>query len=355
MKILITGICGFTGTTMARTLLEFDPGIELWGIDNFLRTGSEQNRAPLRASGVHLLHGDVRCRSDLDVLPEVHWVIDAAANPSVLAGMNGDSTHQLIEHNLIGAINLLELVKRTRAGLILLSTSRVYSIAPLVNLPVTIENEAYRPQLDSYRVVGLSSEGVAENFPTAPPVSLYGATKLASEIIALEYGEAFGLPIWINRCGVLAGAGQFGTAEQGIFAFWVNSYLRRRPLKYIGFDGQGYQVRDCLHPRDVATVVWRQIQAPDRNIERIQNVSGGVESAMSLAQLSGWCAWRFGQNNVEHDVTSRPYDVPWLVLDAARAKRNWDWRPALSVEQILEDIAAHAEAHPEWLKISGYA
>ena len=340
---------------MARTLLEFDPGIELWGIDNFLRTGSEQNRAPLRASGVHLLHGDVRCRSDLDVLPEVHWVIDAAANPSVLAGMNGDSTHQLIEHNLIGAINLLELVKGTRAGLILLSTSRVYSIAPLVNLPVTIENEAYRPQLDSYRVVGLSSEGVAENFPTAPPVSLYGATKLASEIIALEYGEAFGLPIWINRCGVLAGAGQFGTAEQGIFAFWVNSYLRRRPLKYIGFDGQGYQVRDCLHPRDVATVVWRQIQAPDRNIERIQNVSGGVESAMSLAQLSGWCAWRFGQNNVEHDVTSRPYDVPWLVLDAARAKRNWDWRPALSVEQILEDIAAHAEAHPEWLKISGYA
>jgi CDP-paratose 2-epimerase len=270
--------------------------------------------------------------------------------------MNGDSTsHQLIEHNLIGTINLLELVKRTRAGLILLSTSRVYSIAPLVNLPVTIENEAYRPQLDSYRVVGLSSEGVAENFPTAPPVSLYGATKLASEIIALEYGEAFGLPIWINRCGVLAGAGQFGTAEQGIFAFWVNSYLRRRPLKYIGFDGQGYQVRDCLHPRDVATVVWRQIQAPDRNIERIQNVSGGLESAMSLAQLSGWCAWRFGQNNVEHDVTSRPYDVPWLVLDAARAKRNWDWRPALSVEQILEDIAAHAEAHPEWLKISGYA
>src|SRR5436190_2437460 len=355
MKILITGICGFTGTTMARTLLEFDPGIELWGIDNFLRTGSEQNRAPLRASGVHLLHGDVRCRSDLDVLPEVHWVIDAAANPSVLAGMNGDSTHQLIEHNLIGAINLLELVKRTRAGLILLSTSRVYSIAPLVNLPVTIENEAYRPQLDSYCVVGLSSEGIAENFPTTPPLSLYGATKLASELLALEYGEAFGLPIWINRCGVLAGAGQFGTAEQGIFAFWVNSYLRRRPLKYIGFDGQGYQVRDCLHPRDVATVVWRQIQAPDRNIERIQNVSGGVESAMSLAQLSGWCAWRFGQNNVEHDVTSRPYDVPWLVLDAARAKRNWDWRPALSVEQILEDIAAHAEAHPEWLKISGYA
>ena len=354
MKILITGICGFTGTAMARTLLEFDPGIELWGIDNFLRTGSEQNRAPLRASGVHLLHGDVRCRSDLDVLPEVHWVIDAAANPSVLAGMNGDSTsHQLIEHNLIGTINLLELVKRTRAGLILLSTSRVYSIAPLVNLPVTIENEAYRPQLDSYRVVGLSSEGVAENFPTAPPVSLYGATKLASEIIALEYGEAFGLPIWINRCGVLAGAGQFGTAEQGIFAFWINSYLRRRPLKYIGFDGQGHQVRDCLHPRDVAALVWKQMQSPNRQVERVQNVGGGVASAMSLAQLSSWCAAHFGKHPVGRDSISRAYDVPWIVLDSPRAKRQWEWQPTIGIEQILEEIARHAEAHPEWLEVSG--
>ena len=235
MKILITGICGFTGTIIARTLQELDSGVELWGIDNFLRTGSEQNRAPLRASGVHLLHGDVRCRSDLDVVPEVQWVIDAAANPSVLAGVNGRSiSRQLLEHNLVGTINLLEFCKRTGAGLILLSTSRVYSIAPLGNLPVTIENEAYRPQLESYCVVGLSSEGVAENFPITPPVSLYGATKLASELIALEYGEAFGLPIWINRCGVLAGAGQFGIPDQGIFAFWINSYLRRRPLKYIG-------------------------------------------------------------------------------------------------------------------------
>ena len=287
MKILITGICGFTGSTLARTFQEFDSGIELWGADNLLRPGSEQNRARLKASGIHLLHGDVRCRSDLDVVPDVQWVIDAAANPSVLAGVKGESSsRQLLEHNLIGTINLLEFCKRTGAGLILLSTSRVYSIAPLVNLPVTIENEAYRPQLDSYRVVGLSSEGVAENFPTTPPISLYGATKLASELIALEYGEAFGLPIWINRCGVLAGAGQFGTPDQGIFTFWINSYLRRRPLKYIGFDGQGHQVRDCLHPRDVAALVWKQMQSPDRQVERVQNVAGGVASAMSLAQLS---------------------------------------------------------------------
>jgi CDP-paratose 2-epimerase len=296
----------------------------------------------------------VRCRSDLDMVPGVQWVIDAAANPSVLAGVNGDSSsRQLMEHNLVGTINLLEFCKCTGAGLILLSTSRVYSIAPLANLPVTIENEAYRPQLDSYCVVGLSSEGVAENFPTAPPISIYGATKLASELIALEYGEAFSLPIWINRCGVLAGAGQFGTADQGIFAFWINSYLRRRPLKYIGFDGQGHQVRDCLHPRDVAALVWKQMKSPDRQVARVQNVSGGVASAMSLAQLSSWCAARFGKHAAGRDSTSRPYDVPWMVLDSASAKRQWDWQPNVRLDEILEKIAQHAEAHPEWLEISG--
>src|SRR6266436_5103037 len=286
MKILITGICGFTGTIIARTLQELDSGIELWGIDNFLRTGSEQNRVPLRASGVHLLHGDVRCRSDLDVVPEVQWVIDAAANPSVLAGVNGDSSsRQLLEHNLVGTINLLEFCKRTGAGLILLSTSHVYSIAPLGNLPVTIENEAYRPQLESYCVVGLSSEGVAENFPITPPVSLYGATKLASELIALEYGEAFGLPIWINRCGVLAGAGQFGMPDQGIFAFWINSYCRRRPLKYIGFDGTGFQTRDCFHPRDLVPLLEKQMTNASIKKPRIVNLGGGRKNTMSLAQL----------------------------------------------------------------------
>jgi len=71
-----------------------------------------------------------------------------------------------------------------------------------------------------------------------PPLSLYGSTKLASETLALEYGAAYGFPVWINRCGVLAGAGQFGTAKQGIFLFWLHAWHSRRPLRYIGFGGK---------------------------------------------------------------------------------------------------------------------
>jgi nucleoside-diphosphate-sugar epimerase len=114
MKILITGICCFTGSTFARTFHKFNSTVELCGIDNLLRTGSEQNRARLKALGVRLFHGDVRCPSDLDVLPNVEWVIDEAANASVLAGVSGDSnSHQLVEHNSVGTINLLEYCKRT--------------------------------------------------------------------------------------------------------------------------------------------------------------------------------------------------------------------------------------------------
>jgi CDP-paratose 2-epimerase len=354
MKILIAGICGFTGSTLARTFLEFDSSVEVSGIDNFLRAGGEQNRLQLKTAGVRVLHGDVRCPSDFDLLPRVDWVVDAAANPSVLAGVTDDSSsRQLLEHNLVGTINLLEYCKRTGAGLVMLSTSRVYSIVPLARLPVRIESDAYHPNFDSYAVVGLSGQGVAEKFSTTPPLSLYGATKLASEVLALEYAEAFQVPVWINRCGVLAGPGQFGKPDQGIFAFWINSYLRRRPLRYIGFDGRGLQVRDCLHPRDLAALAWKQMQSPIRRVERVQNVGGGIASAMSLAQLTAWCAARFGKHPVESDSSPRRYDIPWLVLDATKANQQWDWRPTVPIKEILEQIAQHAEAHPKWLEVSG--
>src|SRR5260370_39577746 len=211
-----------------------------------------------------------RSLSRPESLHVVDWIIDCAANPSVLSGGEGKSnTRQVFEQNLSGTVNLLVFCKRTGAGFFLRSTSRVYSIAALAKLPIEVQDRAFQPKLDSISIPGISSEGVSEDFSTASPLSLYGSSKLASEILALEYGDAFHFPVWINRCGVLAGAGQFGRPDQGIFAFWINAYLRRRPLKYIGFDGQGHQVRDCLHPRDFAAIVWKQMQSPPRLVERI--------------------------------------------------------------------------------------
>ena len=170
--------------------------------------------AELRRLGVKVFHGDLRAASDLEPLPAVDWVIDAAANPSVLAGVDGrTSSRQLVEHNLGGTVNLLEYCKQHRAGFILLSTSRVYSIPALAELPMEVRHHAFHPAAGA-AARGLAPGGLTEEFSTGAPVSLYGATKLASEVLALEHGETFGLPVFVNRCGVLAGAGQFGRPDE---------------------------------------------------------------------------------------------------------------------------------------------
>ncbi|HEX2099054.1 MAG TPA: NAD-dependent epimerase/dehydratase family protein, partial [Candidatus Synoicihabitans sp.] len=194
---------------------------------------------------------------------------------------------------------------------------------------------------------------VDETYSTLAPVSLYGATKLASEALALEYGATFKLPVFVNRCGVLAGAGQFGRADQGIFSYWLHSHRQRAPLRYIGFDGGGHQVRDCLHPRDLVDLLQRQFSAPSLAPEqRVVNVSGGAVSAMSLRQLTAWCDERFGAHPVASDATPRPFDLPWVVLDHAKATALWSWRPSTSTAAILDEIAAHAEQNPDWLAVS---
>lgn len=354
MNILITGICGFAGSQIARRLTDGIFGITLFGLDNLSRPGSELNRAQLSAAGVKIFHADLRIASDLDVLPEVDWVIDAAANPCVLAGVDGkSSSRQLLEHNCIGTMNLLEYCKRVRAGLVLLSTSRVYSMPTLVGLEMQVQNDAFQPALSQNFPLGISAAGISEGYSTQAPVSLYGATKLASEALALEYGHTFDLPVWVNRCGVLAGAGQFGRADQGIFAYWIHSWSEGRPLRYIGFDGLGHQVRDCLHPADLADLIILQIKA-GRDISKpsIINVSGGQDSATSLAQLSAWCTEHLGEQTISHDAAERPFDLPWVVLDSSLAQKYWAWLPKHTPERIFKEIATYAETRPDWMAIS---
>jgi CDP-paratose 2-epimerase len=301
---------------------------------------------------VTVRHADLRNACDLECLPDVDWVIDAAANPSVLAGYSPKwGSRQVIENNLYGTVNLLEHCRTRGCGFILLSTSRVYSIDELSSLSLKVRGDAFC--LSGDRIpVGVSEEGVDESFPTTAPLSLYGSTKFASENLAIEYYHAFGVPVWINRCGVLAGPGQFGRADQGIFSFWINSYLRKRPLCYTGFGGKGFQVRDCLHPRDLAGLIVRQIQDVSGSQPRCVNAAGGRVNSMSLAQLSEWCSARFGHHDVASEPTAHRFDLPWLILDSRRAAEHWSWKIETPISMILEEIALHAEAHPEWLNLS---
>lgn len=396
MTILITGICGFAGSVIARHLLEHSSGLCLVGFDNLSRKGSGTNVDPLRLLGIDVRIGDVRDRVFLDTLPKADWILDCAANPSVLGGVDGSDTRDLVDQNLYGTVNLLELCKAWKAGFVLLSTSRVYSIPPLASLPLREEPTRFEPDFQQQEgedeakgESAITKDGLAETFSTEPPVSLYGSTKRCSELMSLEYGAAFSFPVWINRCGVLAGAGQFGKADQGIFSYWIHSWRAGRPLKYIGFGGTGKQVRDCLHPRDLVPLLLKQFAIGNHQsaIPNITNCSGGITNSMSLLELSNWCQARFGQHSTADisasrlppcsagapvafpatqstspcdqkalsrgcsDFSSRPFDIPWMVLDSTLARQTWDWAPATPIHDILEEIARHAEANPGWLDL----
>lgn len=350
MRVLITGICGFAGSTIARHLLQHRPGLCIAGIDNLSRPGSETNLAPLRALGCDITVADLRTPGLLDAQPRADWLIDAAANPSVLAGTAGHSpATELLEVNLFSTVPMLEFCRRHGAVFTLLSTSRVYGIEPLRAIPLEVVADAYTPTTAS----GFA-RGVGEQFSTASPISLYGASKLCAETLALEFGDAFGFPVWINRCGVLAGAGQFGKADQGIFSFWIHRWAARKPLQYIGFGGHGWQVRDCLHPADLVPLLLRQFDAGAvRDRPRTLNLSGGAASATSLNQLSAWCHERLGPHAVAVSPEERPFDLPWVVLDSALAHSHWDWQPHTQSHAIFEEIAAHALSRPDWLSLCG--
>jgi CDP-paratose 2-epimerase len=354
LRILITGICGYVGSRLASFLLSSAAGIEVLGIDNLSRPGSETALQSLRKNGVQIWRGDIRLASDVQALPDVDWVVDCAANPTVTAGLSDGgwgSSRQLVEHNLAGTLNILEFCKGRGAGLVLLSTSRVYSVAELNALPLR-EGETRFILADTEDIPGCSNYGISEDFSTAAPVSLYGATKLASERIALEYGDAFGFPVWINRCGVIGGPGQYGRVDQGILAFWVFSFLLGRPLRYIGFGGTGKQVRDFVQAEDVADLVLRQMMDPSRQVHRVHNVGGGAPGAFSLRELTEICRDFFGSSvSVMPSNEERRYDIPYYVTDTRRVQQAWGWTPSVTGEELVLSVCRWARQHHAFVEV----
>jgi CDP-paratose 2-epimerase len=343
MKILITGVCGFVGSRLAEYLVNAFDGLHLIGIDNLSRRGSETNLPLLHKIGCNFIHGDIRSKDDITALPVVDWIIDCAANPSVLAGIEG-GTSQLVGHNLIGTLNLLEKCRQDGCGLVLLSSSRVYSIQDLNTIPLQEEDTRFSPDTNGVFPTGFTGKGVSEDFSTTPPISLYGATKLASELMALEYAAAFNFPIWINRCGVIAGPGQFGKIDQGIFSFWMYQWLLDKPLSYIGFGGNGKQVRDFLSPQDLGRLVFMQLTQSKKDAPKVVNAGGGRECSMSLYELSHYCAERFGKHKeVKSMPENRAFDIPYYITDNTLVEATWGWLPEMQASTVLDSIAQWAE------------
>ena len=291
----------------------------------------------LKHGGVHFTHGDVRNPEDFDQVKSADLVIDCAAEPSVQAGYGSGSAY-VVHNNLFGTVNCLEFCRRHGAGLIFLSTSRVYPIAGLRALP--LEDLGNRLELrESASGQGWSQNGVRTDFPLEGSRTLYGATKLASELLIQEYSAIYGLPAVINRCGVVAGPWQMGRVDQGFFTLFAARHLWRDPLQYIGFGGTGKQVRDVLHVDDLFDLVEWQARNLKGGTAPIWGVGGGHENSVSLKELSRLCAERC-ENPLEIGSTpeTHPSDVPYYVNDNQAVTEETGWRPKRTIETLLEDV-----------------
>ncbi len=193
--------------------------------------------------------------------------------------------------------------------------------------------------------------GIAESFPLHGARTLYGATKLAAELLIAEYVEAFGVRAAVNRCGVIAGPWQMGKVDQGVLTFWMLAHHFDRPLSYIGFGGSGKQVRDVLHVDDLVELIDQQLREPDRWSGTVFNVGGGREFSLSLLELTDLC-----QSITERRVAvaptaqDRPGDVPLYISDCTALFAYTAWRPRKGPLSILEDTARWIAANEAALR-----
>ncbi len=341
-NMLITGGAGFVGSNLAVALKQRYPDAPVIALDNLRRRGAELNLPRLQEAGVEFIHGDVRNPGDLELDQQIGVLIECSAEPSVLAGYGG-SPRYTRDANLVGALHCLEAARRCQADVIFLSTSRVYPYQTLNSLNFQ-ETELRWDLEDDQPVAGASSRGISEDFPLEGLRSLYGATKLAAELVFAEYTAMYGMNIIINRCGVIGGPWQMGKVDQGVFTLWTARHYFKRPLKYIGFGGQGKQVRDLLDIRDLVRLIDLQLNHPEKYSGRIYNVGGGRSNSLSLQETTQICREITGNRiEITPEPPERPADIKYYVSDNSRIRNECGWQPAYTARETLASIY-------EWIK-----
>jgi CDP-paratose 2-epimerase len=344
MRILITGGAGFVGSSLA-LLLKRDRGdLEIRVVDNLRRRGSELAIERLRAHGIEFIHGDIRSTDDLAEAGGFDLLLECSAEPSVQAGFGGSPAY-VLHTNLTGTINCLEAARRHQADVIFLSTSRVYPIDRLRSLPLArTVNRLDIPRSESG--AGWSARGITTDFPLGGHRTMYGATKLAAELIVEEYRAMYGMRAIVNRCGVLSGPWQMGKVDQGFLVLWAARHLYGGRLTYSGFGGEGLQVRDVLHIEDLYDLLRVQMADMSRSSTAVHNVGGGAERSVSLAELTAACRQRAGRAiEIAPVPETNAADVPYYVTDNTAITAATGWSPRRSLDVVLDDVFAWLEAH----------
>lgn len=348
--VLVTGGAGFIGSHLCCGIASRHPHWQIVALDNLHRRGSELNLERLKKSGVKFIHGDVRLPFDW---PEFNsgprYIIHCAAETSVLLDA-GENPGYAVESNLIGTYHCLEYARCHDSTIVFISTSRTYPINRIESLPF-LELQTRFDLPKDFTNPGISYVGVTEDFEMNGARSLYGCTKLSSELLLEEYVAAYGLKTIINRCSVVSGPGQMGKVEQGVFALWVAAHYFKQPLTYISYGGNGKQVRDFLHIDDLVDLICWQLQNMDEIAGKTFNVGGGRSNSLSLVELTTLCRNVTGNAvQIRSLPQNRQNDIRWYISDIHKISSTCDWIPKHNTSQMVQDVLSWLKDEEELLE-----
>ncbi len=324
MKILITGGCGFVGSNLALFLKK--KGFSVHTLDNLTRKGSTYNSNLLKKQKIKNYKINISNIKKIKSLPKYDLILDCCAEAAVEISKN--DFDKVINTNLIGTINILKKSKNDKSKIIFISSSRIY---PLEEMNKVIKNKNLKSKIKI-------SKMFSEKDKIIGPKTIYGLTKLCSEMLIEEFSYEYKLKYLINRCGVISGPLQFGKQDQGFVSLWIWRHLNKKKLSYIGYGGYGNQIRDVLHIDDLSELILLQI----KNINKINNklftVGGSKTSYTSLSQLTKLCQKITG-NKIKMGKVSKTssYDIPYYLSDNTHVSNTYRWKPKRNINQVVMD------------------
>ena len=313
MKVIVTGGCGFIGSNICVYLknLSFD----VISVDNCSKTYSKLNLKRLNNLNIKNYNIDISNKNKFSKLNfRSDIIIDCCADPSVESSRQDILKN--INNNLITTYSVLEKAKKDNSKLIFLSTSRIYPI-----------KDSYQKFKMFYKKRNKDLFDEKSNIIGAK--TIYGFSKLSSEMLIKEYNYAFNIDYLINRCGLTTGPWQFGKVEQGLVSLWLWKHLNKdNNLYYKGYNGSGNQIRDILFINDLCELVYLQI----KKFKKIKNqtfcVGGGIKNSANLNELTKICE-EITKNKlqIKRDLQTSIYDIPFYITSLKKVKKYYNWMP----------------------------
>jgi CDP-paratose 2-epimerase len=286
---------------------------------------------------IHVV-ADIRDQAAIEKIVEEYVpdiVIHTAAQPS--HDWAAKEPHTDFSVNAVGTHVMLEAVRKyaPKATFIFTSTNKVYGDAP--NYLPLVEKET-RWEIDEAHPF---AKGINESMSIDQTMhSLFGASKVAADIMVQEYGKYFGMNTTVFRGGCLTGPMHSGAALHGFLAYLIKCVAEGKPYTINGYKGK--QVRDNIHAHDLVNMFWHFHQNPRPG--EVYNAGGGRQSNISMNEAIAKAEEILGvKANVTYTDTARMGDHIWYISDLSKFKSHYpEWDITYDIDMIVKEIAEMA-------------